>query len=155
RNAERLLEREQPFEHADRRVERRAHRAALGLAVPAAVRELFAQQAIDEPIAALAEIGAECDDPAVDARLDLALEEGRVAEFGPHVTWLRTRSIAVRARALVGSIPRSRRNTSVYMFDHQNGVATPSPHWPSGRCSSSSRRPHPSDATRDRSAATM
>ena len=81
RGAERLLEREQSFEHADRRVERRAHRAALRLAVPAAVRELFAQQSIDESIAALAEIGAERDDAAVDARLDLTLEEGRVSEL--------------------------------------------------------------------------
>ena len=76
-----VLEREQPFEHADRRVERRAHRAALRLAVPAAIRELFAQQAIDETIAALAEVRAECDDAAVDARLDLTLEERRVSEL--------------------------------------------------------------------------
>ena len=80
RGAERLLEREQTFEHADRRVERRAHRTALRFAIPAAVGELFAQQPIDEPIAALAEVCAERNDAAVDARLDLALEEGRVAE---------------------------------------------------------------------------
>src|SRR2546422_1906310 len=69
RGAERLLEREQSFEYADGRVKRRAYRAPLCLAVPAAIRELFAQQSIDESIAALAEIGAERDDAAVDARL--------------------------------------------------------------------------------------
>src|SRR5262249_61188928 len=63
-------------------VERRAHRAALRLAVPAAIRELLAQQSIDESITALAEVRAERDDAAVDARLDLALEEGRVSEPG-------------------------------------------------------------------------
>src|SRR3954449_6432421 len=82
RGAERRLERQQPFEHTDRRVERRAHRAALRLAVPAAVRELLAQEPIDEPVAALAEVRAERDDAAVDARLDLTLEKGRVSEFG-------------------------------------------------------------------------
>jgi hypothetical protein len=41
------------------------------------------------------------------------------------------------------------------MFDHQNGTVMPSPHWPSGRCWSSRRDPHPSDATRARSPATI
>src|SRR2546430_5918881 len=67
RGADRLLEREQPFQYADRRVEGRAHRAALRLAVPAAVHELFAQQSIDEPIAARPEVRAERQDAAVDA----------------------------------------------------------------------------------------
>jgi len=49
--------------------------AALRLAVPAAVRELFTQQSVDESIARLAEVGAERDDAAVDARLNLTLEE--------------------------------------------------------------------------------
>ena len=48
RAAGRALVREQPFEHADRRVERRAHRAVLGLAVPAAVLELLAEQPVDD-----------------------------------------------------------------------------------------------------------
>src|SRR2546429_5232643 len=43
--------------------------------------------------------------------------------FRSQVTLLRTRSIAVRARGLVGSSPRSRKNSSVYRFDHQRGVA--------------------------------
>ena len=77
-----MLEREQSLEHADRRVERRAYRAAFRLAVPAAVRELFAQETINQMVAALAEVGAERDDAAVDARLDLTLEEGRVSEPG-------------------------------------------------------------------------
>src|SRR5256886_5920128 len=83
RGADRLLEREQPFQYADRRVEGRAHRAALRLAVPAAVHELFAQQSIDEPIAARPEVRAERQDAAVDARLDLTLEERGIAELGP------------------------------------------------------------------------
>src|SRR2546423_3244973 len=81
RGADRLLEREQPFQHADRRVEGRAHRAALRLAVPAAVHELFAQQSIDEPIAARPEVRAERQDATVDARLDLTLEERGIAEL--------------------------------------------------------------------------
>src|SRR4029077_2723724 len=60
---------------------RRAHRAALRLAVPAAVSELFAQESIDESIAALAEIRAQRDHAAVDAGFDLALEEGRVSKL--------------------------------------------------------------------------
>src|SRR5262249_40203724 len=78
RGAERLLEREQSFKHADRRVEGGADRAALRLAIPSAVPELFAEQTIDEPIAALAEIGAERDHTAIDARLDLTFEKLRV-----------------------------------------------------------------------------
>src|SRR4029077_15621066 len=49
-------------------------------AVPAAVRELFAQQPVDQAIAAHSEVSAQRDHSAVDARLDLAFEEGRVAE---------------------------------------------------------------------------
>jgi hypothetical protein len=52
-------------------------RAAVRLAIPAAVPKLFAQQPIDESIAALTEIGAQRDDTTVDARLDLTLEKGR------------------------------------------------------------------------------
>src|SRR5262249_4103957 len=63
-------------------MERRAHRAALGLAVPASVGELLAQQSVDESIAPFAEVRAECDDAAVDAGFDLAFEEGRVSEPG-------------------------------------------------------------------------
>ena len=67
--------REQPFEHADRGVERPADRAVLDLAVPAAVLELLIDQAIDHALDVLPEVGAETDDHAIDARLDLALEE--------------------------------------------------------------------------------
>src|SRR5262249_7520574 len=51
------------------------------LAVPAAVRELLGQQPVDQPIAGLAEVATERQRAAVDAGLDLALEERRVAEF--------------------------------------------------------------------------
>src|SRR5262249_48580600 len=76
-----LLEREQAFEHADRCMEGGAHGAALRLAVPPAVRQLLAQQAIDEPVAALAEVCAQRDDATVDALLDFALEERRLSEL--------------------------------------------------------------------------
>ena len=60
-----MLEGKESFEHADRRVERRTYRATLRLAVPPAIYELFAQEAINQMIAALAEVGAERDDAAV------------------------------------------------------------------------------------------
>src|SRR4051794_1360167 len=82
-------------------------------------------------------------------------KKGESPNSGPQVTLSRTRSIAARVRALAGSTPKSRKNSSVYRLDHQNGVAVPSPHWPSGRCRSSSHGPHPSEVTRDRSAATI
>src|SRR5580765_2769913 len=58
RCTERLLERQQSLEHADRRVKRRAHGAALCLAIPSAIRELLAQQSIDQPITPLAKVRA-------------------------------------------------------------------------------------------------
>jgi hypothetical protein len=64
-------------------MERGAHGAPLGLAVPAAIRELLAQQPVDQPIAGLAEVAAQREDATVDAGLDLALEERRVTEFRP------------------------------------------------------------------------
>src|SRR5262249_25407916 len=69
---------EEAFEHADRRVERGAHGAALGLAVPAAVGELLTGEPLEETMARLAEVAAERDGRAVDAGLHLAVEEGRV-----------------------------------------------------------------------------
>ena len=67
--------REETFEHADRGVERPADRAILDFAVPAAILELLADQALDDALDVLPEIGAETDHHAVDARLDLAFEE--------------------------------------------------------------------------------
>src|SRR5215470_8523713 len=78
-----LLVLQQPFEHADRGVERGAHGASLCLAVPAAVFELLAEEPVHQPSARFAEVRAERQRAAVDARLDLALEEGRVAELRP------------------------------------------------------------------------
>ena len=69
------LVREQALEHADRGVERRADGAVLGLAVPAAVLELLAEQPRHDAVDVHPEVGAERDGAAVDARLDLALEE--------------------------------------------------------------------------------
>ena len=61
----------------------RSARAPLGLAVPAAVLELLAEEPIEQPIAGLAEVAAQRQNPSVDAGLDLALEERRVTEFRP------------------------------------------------------------------------
>ena len=70
----RPLELEQPVEHVDRRVERGAHRPVLGLAVPAAVGEPLAEDPLDDRGDVNPEVGAGLDRPAVDARLDLAVE---------------------------------------------------------------------------------
>ena len=67
---------EQRFQHADRGVERRARRAVLGLAVPAAVGQLLAEQPVDDAPHVLAEVGAARRHLPVDARLHLAGEEG-------------------------------------------------------------------------------
>ena len=72
--AGRALELEQPVEHVDRRVERGAHRPVLGLAVPAAVGEPLAEDPLDDRGDVHPEVGAGLDRPAVDARLDLAVE---------------------------------------------------------------------------------
>ena len=67
--------------------ERRHRRASLDLAVPAAVRELLTEQALDERRHVDAEVRAGRDDVAVDARLDLALEESvvRPRRFEPGI----------------------------------------------------------------------
>ena len=70
-----LLVRQQPFQDVDRGVERRANGAVLRLAVPPAVLELLVHEAGDDALDVLAEVGAEGDGPAVDARLDLPVEE--------------------------------------------------------------------------------
>ena len=57
-------------------------RAVLDLAVPAAVRELLAEEPLDERRHVDAEVRAGRDDVAVDARLDLALEEAVVRPWG-------------------------------------------------------------------------
>ena len=72
--AGRPLELEQPVEHVDRRVERGPHRPVLGLAVPAAVVEPLAEDPLDDRGDVDPEVGAGLDRPAVDARLDLAVE---------------------------------------------------------------------------------
>lgn len=71
---------EQALEHADRRVERRTH-TARRLAVPAAVGELLTNEALRETALRPAEVATERERAAVDARLDLALEERLAAEL--------------------------------------------------------------------------
>jgi hypothetical protein len=51
------------------------------IAVPASVLQLLAEEPIEQPIAGLTEISAKRENRTVDAGLDFALEERRVAEF--------------------------------------------------------------------------
>src|SRR5256885_4178198 len=71
---------QQSLEHTDGRVERRSL-AARRVAVPAAVAQLLLKQPVGETIARRAEIRADRQHPSVDAGLDLAFEEWRVAEL--------------------------------------------------------------------------
>src|SRR6185503_1385855 len=63
------------LEHVDGRVERAARRSVLLFAVPPAIVHLLAEQPVHEPPNVLPEIRTDGDDPAIDARLDLAREE--------------------------------------------------------------------------------
>ena len=76
---------EQTLEHTDRRVERRHGGTVLGPAVPAAVVELFGEQTRDEAVDVRPEVGADRERPAVDARLDLAVEERLAVVLPPAV----------------------------------------------------------------------
>src|SRR5207244_3353119 len=84
RAARRPLVLEQALEDVDRRPEGRHRRAVLDLAVPAAIGELFTEKPLDERRHVNAEIRTGRDDVAVDARLDLALEEPVVGPRGLH-----------------------------------------------------------------------
>ncbi|MEJ7697888.1 MAG: hypothetical protein WKF78_15045 [Candidatus Limnocylindrales bacterium] len=76
---------EQALEDVDRRAHGRHRGAVLDLAVPATVRELLTEQPVDERRHVHAEVRAGRDDVAVDARLDLALEEPVVCPGGRKV----------------------------------------------------------------------
>src|SRR6266542_1609947 len=69
------LVRQQSFQDVDRGRERRADGTVLHLAVPPAVLELLTKEAGDHALHILIKVGAQCDGPAIDARLDLAAEE--------------------------------------------------------------------------------
>ena len=143
---------EQAFEHIDRRVERAADRAVLLLAVPAAVLHLLGQEAVDDALHVLAEVVTDRDRRAVDAGLDLAVEEGQVVVLPADVLAnLVDRALDDR---IFGSTPRSRRTTRVGFVPVHSGKFAPPPHDPSGRWASRSRAPKPSRATRARSAST-
>ena len=90
------------LEHPDGRVERPTHRAVLGLAVPAAILVLLADEALDDGMDVQPEVGALDDNHAVDARLDLALEEGLVIVLPASVRCGRA-STARRTRSSPGS----------------------------------------------------
>src|SRR5690606_1621707 len=64
----------QTLQDADGRVERRHRRPERRPAVPSAIRQLVAQQAVHDPVDRLCEVGADDDHDAVDARFDFALE---------------------------------------------------------------------------------
>ena len=70
---------EQPFEHADGGMERRA--PAFGcFAVPAAIFELLAQELLGQCVVRFFEIRADAEDSAVDAGLRFAVKERPVVE---------------------------------------------------------------------------
>src|SRR5579872_5737866 len=69
------LPQQQSFQHIDGGIEGRANGAVFRLAIPAAVLQLFAQQAGDDCLDVLTKVSAEADGPAVDAGLDLTIEE--------------------------------------------------------------------------------
>src|SRR5215204_3091557 len=73
---------QQSLEHTDGGMEGRPRRdrpirrvTALGIAVPAAVVQLFLEQSLGESIAGFAEVRTDAEHASVYARLDLALEE--------------------------------------------------------------------------------
>ena len=160
--------REQPFKHADRGVERAADRTVLDLAVPAAVLELLIDQAIDHALDVLPEVGAERDDHAVDAGLDLALEErlagvlpaavvpdqphGSADAFvlGIHAVLLQLHE-AVRGRGPRLALVRDPTEAAAR---HARGTARRLPTGRRCHCSARSRAPQPSAATLARSAPT-
>ena len=67
---------EQGLQHADRGIERGARRAVLGLAVPAAVRQLLGEQTVDDPLDVLAKVRPDRAHLSIDTGLHLAGEEG-------------------------------------------------------------------------------
>src|SRR5712692_709022 len=72
-----LLVLQQPFEHADRGVER-GPLARWSVAVPAAVFQLLTEKPVDQPVACFPEVRATSEDSPVDTGFHLALEEGRI-----------------------------------------------------------------------------
>ena len=98
--------RQQPLQDPDRRVEGRANRAVLHLAVPAAILELLADEPSDDRIHVLVEVGTQRDDHSVDARLDLALEE-RLAGMLPTRVLPDLRDRPAHPVRLLESMPKS------------------------------------------------
>ena len=73
------------FEHIDRRVERRAHRTELGLAVPPAVVESFVEYPLDDRRDVDPDVGAGLDRAPVDAGLELTVEVPLAVVLPPSV----------------------------------------------------------------------
>ncbi len=76
---------QQPLQYADRGMERRPGRPVLRFAVPSAVVELLTEQPGDDAVNVLAEVRADRDGAAVDARFDLAFEERLTGVLPPAV----------------------------------------------------------------------
>ena len=111
----------------------------------------------------LAEVGAERDGPAVDARLDLAVEEALAVVLPAAVLPDQGHRLPRRGRPRVeaevaeqhqGEEGRRPGLTVRRTPGPPAGKKAPPAHWPSGSRSASSRAPQPSVATRARSAAT-
>src|SRR5712692_3790476 len=72
-----LLVLQQPFENADRGVER-GPLARRSVAVPAAVSQLLTEKPVDQSVACFSEVCATGENSPVDTGFHLALEEGRI-----------------------------------------------------------------------------
>ena len=83
----------------------RGARARRGLAVPAAVFELFAEETIDERGATFPEIRPERDDGAVDARLRLTVKKRLIVANLPGQMVVHAFYDAARLRGRPGRAP--------------------------------------------------
>jgi len=82
--------------------------ARRGLAVPAPVLQLLVEKPSDQPIACLAEVRTTRTLPLIQGSTSPS-KKGDSSNSGPQVLLSRTRPIALRARSLVESNPRSSR----------------------------------------------
>src|SRR5689334_20549106 len=81
------LEFQQTFEDVDRRVEGAARRADFLIAIPAAIRHLFAQEPVYQRAHVHPKIGAHGDHATIDAGLHFAGEERAVPPADVFVFW--------------------------------------------------------------------
>ena len=102
-----------------------------------------AEQPVDDALHVLAEVVADRDGRAVDARLDLTVEERQIVVLPAAVLANHARSRAGRAGPS-GRDPRGRSTARVGFVPVHSGKFAPPPHSPSGGWASSNRAPQPS-----------